>query len=85
MAKENIVGQVTHYFGNAGVAVVKLNKGASLKKGDHVQFKGHTTDFDQDVESLQVEHKDVEAVKAGDDFGIKVKEKVREGDEVIAS
>lgn len=80
----NILGKVTHYYDGLGVAVVKLNQGTSLKKGDQVQFKGSTTDFTQMVGSLQVNHDDVESVKAGDDFGIKVEQKVREGDQVSA-
>lgn len=78
-----VLGKVTHYYDGLGVAVVKLSKGASLKKGDKVQIKGSTTDVSQTVSSLQVDHKDVAAVKAGDDFGIKVEKKVREGDEVL--
>jgi translation elongation factor EF-1alpha len=76
------IGKVTHYYDKAGVAVVLLNKGASMKKGDKVQFKGNNTDFTQAVNSLQVDHQDVEAVKAGDSFGVKVDQKVHEGDEV---
>lgn len=81
----NGLGTVTHYFGKVGVAVVKLEPGAQLKKGDHVHFKGGTTDFDQVVGSIQVEHQDVEQVKAGDDFGLKVEQKVREGDQLLAA
>lgn len=74
------LGRVTHYYKEAGVAVVKLEPGAKLKKGDHVHFQGHTTNFDQDVESLQIEHHDVRQVKAGDNFGLKVRRRVREND-----
>lgn len=81
MAKK-VLGKVTHYFDHLGVAVVKLDKGASLKKGDKVQFKGNDTDFTQEVGSLQLDHKDVEAVKAGDDFGLKVDKPVKEGNVV---
>ena len=75
-----VIGVVTHYFGQPGVAVVKLNKGSSLNKGDKVQIKGHSVDFTQTVSSLQVEHQEVDAVKAGDDFGLKVDQKVHDGD-----
>lgn len=83
MASDTL-GKVTHYFDKLGVAVVKLNPGATVQKGDHVHFKGHATDFDQVVGSLEVEHQSVEQVKAGDDFGLKVEQKVREGDQVYS-
>lgn len=79
------LGKITHYYNGLGVAVVKLGKGAGLKEGDKIQIKGSTTDFAQTVGSLQVNHKEVEAVKAGDDFGIKVDKKVREGDGVFVA
>ncbi len=80
---QKVLGKVTHYFDHLGVAVVKLDKGGKLKKGDKIQIKGNTTDFSQTIGSLQVDHGDVEAVKAGDDFGLKVDQKVREGDNVL--
>ena len=79
------IGKVTHYFDKIGVAVVKPGKGAGLKNGDSVQFKGGERDFTQAISSLQVGHKDVEEVKAGDDFGLKVDQAVKEGDEVFAA
>lgn len=79
---QKAIGKVTHYFDKLGVAVIALDKGKTVKKGDKLQFKGHTTDFSQVVSSLQVDHQEVEAVKAGDDFGIKVDKPVREGDPV---
>lgn len=84
MAQKEL-GKVTHYFDHLKVAVIKLGKGGGLKKGDKIQFKGNSTDFSQAVESLQVDHKDVEAVKASDDFGIQVDKPVREGDQVLAT
>ncbi|MEK7561837.1 MAG: translation elongation factor-like protein [Patescibacteria group bacterium] len=77
-----VLGKVTHYFDHLGVAVIKLGKGAGLKKGEKIQFKGNGTDFTQEVGSLQVDHEDVEAVKAGDDFGLKVDKPVKENDQV---
>jgi hypothetical protein len=74
------LGKVTHYFDKLGVAVVQLNKGVSLKKGDRLHFKGNNTDFTQVVNSLQLDHQDVETVKTGDDFGLKVDQEVHEGD-----
>ena len=82
---DKAIGVVTHYFGQPGVAVVKLNKGSSLNKGDKVQIKGHSVDFTQSVASLQVEHQEVESVKAGDDFGLKVDQKVHDGDQLFST
>lgn len=79
------IGQITHYYGKPSVAVVKLTKGAALKKGDKVQVMGHSVDFNQTVGSLQVDHQDVESVKGGDDFGMKVDQKVHEGDQLFAT
>lgn len=79
---QKTIGKVTHYYDHLGVAVVKLAKSASLKTGDQIQIKGNKTDLTQTVGSLQVNHADVEAVKAGDDFGVKVDQPVREGDQV---
>ena len=85
MADESSLGKVTHYYDKIGVAVMQLNPGVSLKKGDQVHFKGHSTDFTQAVNSLQLNHEDVEGVKAGDDFGLKVDQKVHEGDQLFAA
>ncbi|MBI2008990.1 hypothetical protein HYS84_01090 [Candidatus Saccharibacteria bacterium] len=82
---QKILGKVTHYFDHLGVAVINLGKGVSLKKGDQIKFKGNKTDFSQEVSSLQVDHADVGQVKAGDDFGLKVEQAVREGDQVYSS
>lgn len=74
------IGKVTHYFGHIGVAAVDLT--GELKIGDAIHFKGHTTDFTQQVESMQIEHASVSNAKPGDKVGIKVKEHVREHDVV---
>ena len=79
---EDFLGKVTHYYDKIMVAVVELAKGASLAKGDSVHVKGNQTDFTQQVSSLQIEHKDVEKVKAGESFGMKVDQPVSEGDAV---
>lgn len=79
------IGKVTHYFDKAGVAVIQLQKGATLKKGDKIQIKGNNTDFTQSISSLQLDHKDVDSVKAGDDFGLKVDQKVHEGNQVFTA
>ena len=74
------VGEVTHYYSNLGVAIVKLNKG--LKVGDKVHVEGHSTNFDQVISEMQLDHANIEAGKKGQDIGLKVSEKVREGDKV---
>jgi putative protease len=79
--EENLIGRVERYFSKIGVAAIRITNG-ELKIDDRIMFKGHTTDFEQVVESIQVEHQNVESAKAGDDIGIKTKERVREGDSV---
>ena len=76
------VGVVTHYFGHLSVAVVKLDPGTNLHVGDNIHVKGHTSDFGQRVESLQIGHAPVEQVGPDDDFGLKVVDHVREHDVV---
>ena len=75
------IGVVTHFYGGPMVAVVKLESGP-LRIGDKIHIRGHTSDFSQRVESLQVEHAAVDEVGPGDDFGMKVVEHAREHDVV---
>ena len=75
------IGVVTHYYGHLSVAVVKLES-ATLRVGDTIHIRGHTSDFSQRVESLQVGHAQVNEVGANDDFGLKVIEHAREHDVV---
>jgi hypothetical protein len=75
------IGVVTHFYAQPMVAVVKLESG-TLRVGDRIHIRGHTSDFSQQVESLQIEHAAVEAVGPGDDFGMKVVEHAREHDVV---
>lgn len=77
---EEEVGFVTHFFSHIPAAAITLNK--PLKVGDTIHVKGHTTDFQMAVVSMQVEHKDVKEAKAGDSIGIKVTGKCREHDKV---
>lgn len=79
MADEK-VGIVNDYFARIGVAGVDLV--GSLRVGDTVRFRGHTTDFEQVVESMQIEHAQVEQAGPGDSVGIKVLDRVRPGDVV---
>jgi putative protease len=75
------VGDVTHFYSNIGVAIVKLT--SPLEVGASVNFQGNTTNFDQVVSEMQYDHKDIEAGEKGQEVGVKVSEKVREGDEVF--
>ncbi len=75
------VGEITHYFNKINVAVIELSD--TLKTGDKIKIKGATTDFDQNVDSMQIEHEQVEEAKAGQAIGMKVTEPVRAGDEVF--
>ncbi len=78
---EKEVGIIVKFFAKPGVAAVQV-KNASIKKGDILRFKGHTTDFTQEVGSLEIENQAVEEAVSGDLVGIKVKERVRENDRV---
>ncbi|MEK7080340.1 MAG: hypothetical protein AAB925_00715 [Patescibacteria group bacterium] len=76
--EEKLVGKITHYFSNISVAVIDLS--SSLKEGDEIRIVGgENTDFNQTVDSMQVDHKEVKIAKKGDSVGLKVKEKVHEG------
>jgi translation elongation factor EF-Tu-like GTPase len=72
-----LVGKVTHYFSNIGVAVIELSD--SLKIGDTIRIAGGETDFKQVVESMEVERQKVNEGKPGDSVGLKVSQKVRDG------
>lgn len=73
------VGEVVKFFAKVGVAAVVISE-AGLKAGDTVHFKGHTTDFTQTVDSMQIDNEPVEEAGVGDDVGIRVTERVRPGD-----
>lgn len=77
--KEELIGKITHYYDNIEVGIIEITK-STLAVGDKIHIKGNTTDFEQDVDSMQVEHEQVEKAKKGEVIGLKVKEKVREGD-----
>ena len=72
------VGKIQHFFSKISVAVIDLNAPVSI--GDKIRIMGPTTDFEQTVESMQIEHQDVRTAKAGQSIGLKVKEYVREKD-----
>jgi hypothetical protein len=73
---------VTHYFSHLSVAILQLEPGTSLRLGDAIHIVGHTTDFSQKVESLEVDHAPVTEVGPKDDFGLKVTDHAREHDVV---
>jgi len=81
MAEEKPIGKITHYYGGIGVAIVKFNR--EVEVGEEVHFKGAHTDFTQTIDSMQYDHKDIKSAKKGQEVGIKVGEKVHEGDEVF--
>jgi len=78
--KEQEVGKVSHYYTTIGVAVVELSK--ALKHGDTIRIKGHTTDFQQKIASMQAEHKKITEAKPKQSVGLKVTEHVRPNDVV---
>ena len=81
--KTKPIGVVTHYYGKLAVAIVKFNQ--AFSSGSPVRFLGATTDFEETVNSMEYDHKAIEAAKKGQEVGIKVGQKVREGDEVFGA
>jgi len=80
MAEEEI-GAVVKFFSKPSVAAVEITNG-SIKVGDTLHFKGHTTDFNDVIESMEIDNNSVSEANSGDMIGIKVKERVREKDTV---
>jgi len=76
----NIIGKVTHYFPHVQAAVIKLK--APLSVGDSVKIKGHTTDFIQNVVSMQIDRESIINAKPGQEIGLLVKSRVRQHDVV---
>jgi len=72
-----LIGKVIHYFSKIGVAVIGLSD--TLKVGETIRIVGGETDFNQVIESMEIEHQKVEIAKAGDSVGLKVSQKVRDG------
>jgi len=72
-----LIGEITHYFGKIEVAVIKLED--ILKVGDTIKIVGGGVEFTQPVESMQIEHEQVQEAKAGESIGLKVAQKVKEG------
>ncbi len=78
---EERVGFVTHYYGHLSVAAIRLESG-SLRVGDTIRILGHTSDFRQRVESMQIEHQAVTEAGKRQEIGIKVTQHARENDDV---
>ena len=77
---DEVIGTVSDFFARPVVAGIELT--ASLKVGDKIHIKGHTTDLELVVDSMQINNVNVDQAKAGDSVGIKVSERVRRGDTV---
>lgn len=78
---ETKIGTVTHYYNHLHVAGVAITDSA-LHKGDKIHIKGHTSDFEQDVDSMEIDHKAIEIAKPGDQIGLSVIGHAREHDTV---
>lgn len=78
---EKEIGKITHYYGHISVCIIELS--GALKTGDSIHIKGHTSDFTQSVDSIQIEHAVVSEAKSGDFVGIKIAQKVHPGDKVF--
>ncbi|TFG92476.1 MAG: translation elongation factor-like protein [Syntrophobacterales bacterium] len=79
---EEKIGEVMKYFSKPSVAAVKITAG-ELRAGDTVKFSGHTTDFEDTINSMEIDNKQIEKATAGDYIGIKVSDRVRPGDEML--
>jgi translation elongation factor EF-Tu-like GTPase len=77
---EKLIGKVNHWFGRIGVAGIALTD--ELAVGDRIHVLGHTTDFEQEITSMQIMHQDVAEAGPGDDVGVKVQLRARTGDRV---
>jgi putative protease len=76
---ESKIGEVVKFFAKPGVAALVVTDG-NLRVGDNIRFKGHTTDFTQRVDSMQIDNQPVDEAGVGDDVGIKTADRVRPGD-----
>lgn len=79
---EQLVGKITHYFAKAGVAAIKITHG-ELHVGDTIHVVGHTSDFTQAIDSMQVNHAPVPVARTGDEIGIKAAQHAREHDQIF--
>ena len=79
---EQLIGTVTHYFGKAHVAAVEISNG-ELHVGDTIHVAGHTSDFTQQIKSMQIDRAPVDTAGVGDQIGVRVAEHAREHDRVF--
>ncbi|MDD5067025.1 MAG: translation elongation factor-like protein [bacterium] len=79
--EEKEVAHVQDFYAHISVVALKVT-GDGIKTGDQLHFKGHTTDFIEDVKSIQKDHKDVGQANSGDEIGIKINNRVRKHDKV---
>ncbi len=77
---EEVIGKISDFFARPVVAGIELT--ATLKVGEKLHIKGHTTDLEFTVDSMQINNVDVNEAKAGDSVGIKVADRVRRGDTI---
>ena len=77
---EESIGKVSDFFAQPVVAGIELE--AALKVGDKIHIKGHTTDLEMNIDSMQIDNVPVQQAKAGDSIGVKVSDRVRNGDTV---
>ena len=79
-AANNKIGEITHWYDKIGVAVIKLSK--SLSVGDKIKVKHGEVEFEQEVDSMQFDHKEIKSAKKGQEIAIKLVQKAREGSEI---
>ncbi|MBW2095596.1 MAG: hypothetical protein JRI80_11965 [Deltaproteobacteria bacterium] len=79
---EEQVAVIVKFFSKPSVAALEITNGV-IKVGDVLRYKGHTTDFTEEIKSMEIDNQAVEEAKVGDLVGIKVKERVRENDKVF--
>ncbi len=79
--QEKEIGKIAHYYGHLSVGIIQLTD--TLKIGESIHIKGHSSDFTQSIDSMQIEHASVSEAKLGDMVGIKIVQKVHPGDKVF--
>ena len=79
--EEKEIGTITHYYGHINVGIIALSD--TLTTGEAIHIKGHSSDFTQTVDSMQIEHASVPEAKPGDAIGIRVAQKVHPHDKVF--
>lgn len=76
--EKKLVGKISHYFTKIGVGVIELS--GELKVGDRISIEGATTNLQQTINSMEIEHENVQSASAGQSIGLKAEQRVREGD-----